>query len=55
MDRLLRVNQVLEIVNISRAQLYKLLGKDKFPQPIHIGKTVAWRESDLNNWIKSLN
>lgn len=53
-DYLLRLPAVLKIVGISRAQLYKLLGKNEFPQPVHIGKSVAWRNSDLEKWIEDL-
>ena len=39
---------------ISRATLWRLIGQGRFPQPVKIGGTTAWRLSDLEAWEKSL-
>lgn len=51
-DSLLRLNEVLKRIPISRTSLYDGVKLGLYPAPIRIGKrTVAWRESEINAWI----
>ncbi len=56
--RILRLKQVLDRVGISRAQLYLLMGEDRFPKNFSLcgptGRAVGWRESDVDAWIGRL-
>ena len=55
-DRLLRLNAVLEMVALSRSQLYRLKKEGKFPASIKVGpKSVRWRESEIREWMNSLS
>ncbi len=55
--RILRIKQVLDRVGISRAQLYVLMGEDRFPKNFSLsgpgGRAVGWLESDIDNWVAS--
>ncbi len=47
-DRLLRVNQVLEIVPVGKSTWWKKVRSGDFPQPIKLGeRTTCWKESEV--------
>jgi prophage regulatory protein len=51
---LLRINEVLRRVPVSRASLYEGIKLGIYPRPVRIGKrTVAWRERDIDELIES--
>jgi prophage regulatory protein len=52
--KLLRFPRVQEKVPYSHSQLYLLIKQGKFPKPVSLGgRAVAWRESDIDDWIES--
>ena len=55
--RILRLKEVLQRVGISRAQLYSLMGEDRFPRNFGLsgpgGRAVGWLESDIDDWVAS--
>lgn len=52
--KLLRVDQVLELLNISRGKLYKLLRSEPlFPRPIKIGGQLYFVPEELDEFISS--
>ena len=53
---LLRIQDVLERLPISRSSLYAGMQTGLYPQPVRIGKrTVAWREEDIEACIAAMN
>lgn len=45
---------VEEITGLSRSALYEQMKKGLFPRPVKLtSKAVAWRESDLADWLES--
>jgi len=53
-DRLLRRNEVVEMVGLSRPTLWRLEKLGRFPHRLQVGpNSVRWRESDILAWIKS--
>ena len=51
---ILRMPQVLEQVNLSRATVYKMIGRSEFPKPIKIGqRSVGWLTQEVNSWLES--
>lgn len=53
--RLLRINQVLARIPISRSSFWEGCRNGRFPQPIKIGpRTTVWREEDIDAFIESL-
>lgn len=54
MDQILRVGDVLKVLNISRACFYKGLKKGLYPQPVRLGvRAVGWRASDIAKLIQN--
>ena len=55
MDRLLKQNEVLTAVGLSRMAVYKLRKAGSFPEPADVGldRVLRWRESDVQAWIAS--
>lgn len=44
-DRLLKVGDVLSILNISRSSLYTAMRVGTLPKPVKIGKSARWKSS----------
>lgn len=52
-DHLLKIEQVLKILAISRATFYKCINDGILPKPIKLGTASRWRNSDIQNYINS--
>ena len=53
--KLLRLWQVMEITSLSKSTIYRMIRSGDFPSPLQIGsKSVAWRQIDLEKWMKNL-
>ncbi len=47
-ERLLRVNDVTDLIGVSRSTLYRMFKANQFPQPIRIGpRACRWRLSQV--------
>lgn len=54
-DRILRVQEVVDLVNVHRATLYKMMGRGEFPRPLRLGPNArGWRKSDIDAWMANL-
>ncbi|HCU70112.1 MAG TPA: hypothetical protein DGF30_13060 [Desulfomicrobium sp.] len=54
-DVLLRLPQVLMVVNIPKSSWWRGVKEGRFPKPIKLGpRTSAWRASDLESLIDRL-
>jgi prophage regulatory protein len=54
-NRMLTVDQVCAMVELSRASIYNMMKKQLFPAQVKIGQRCArWRLSDLISWQSSL-
>ena len=52
-DRLIRMRELVGIVSMSRANIYRLIKVGKFPKWIKLAeRTSAWRLSKIELWIK---
>jgi prophage regulatory protein len=52
-DHLLHIKTVMAITTISRASLYRMLGRGEFPQSVRISRgRVAWRSSDVQKFMR---
>jgi prophage regulatory protein len=51
--KLLRREQVTELVPVSRATLHRMVVDGKFPAPKRVGGQLAWRASEVFKWIES--
>jgi len=55
-EKLLRIKQVQQITGLSKSYIYQLCNQNKFPKSIQLvdgGSSVAWVESEINDFIES--
>ena len=51
---IIRLRQVLAQVGLSRATVYKMIGRSEFPKPVQIGqRSVGWLTEEVNSWLRS--
>ena len=51
-DRMIRVRELLKLMGVSRATLYRMLACGLFPKPQKISiRCIGWRESIVHGWI----
>lgn len=54
--RLLRLGDVSTRTRLSKSEIYRRSKAGTFPCSLKVGtRAVAWRESDIHNWIASLS
>jgi len=54
LDKIIRVDDVIEMVGVSRGTLWRWERQDKFPKRVPLGaNSMGWRLSEVNQWIKS--
>lgn len=51
--RFLRLKDVMEKTGLSKSAIYSKIKEREFPASVPIGsRTVAWLESDINDWLE---
>lgn len=51
---LLRAHEVCRRTTLSRTAIYRAIRLGTFPRPVKVTKFVsAWREADINEWIRA--
>lgn len=53
-DKFLKIDDVLIIIPISKASLYRLTKKVKLLRPIKIGGSSFWSQNNLNIYLDNL-
>ena len=54
--RLVRINSVIKLTGLSKSYVYDLCKRGVFPRSIQLvpgGTSVAWLESEIQEWIES--
>ncbi|MBF2097802.1 MAG: AlpA family phage regulatory protein [Gloeomargaritaceae cyanobacterium C42_A2020_066] len=52
MERLLKLDEVLQAFPVSRSTWYAVVKEGRYPKPVKLGhRTVAWRESAIRSLI----
>jgi prophage regulatory protein len=52
-DRFLRIKDVMARTGLTRTAIYRRIADGTFPKQVPLGPaTVAWRESELEAWMK---
>jgi prophage regulatory protein len=50
--RVLRINQVISRVGLSRSTIYELVSQGRFPPPAKLGlRAVGWSSEAIDGWI----
>lgn len=50
-DRFLPIGQVVNLTGFCRSFIYGQIAAQAFPQPIKIGRSSRWRQSEIVGWI----
>jgi predicted DNA-binding transcriptional regulator AlpA len=53
-DKYLRIDDVLVIIPISRATLYRLAKKEKLLKPLKVGGSSFWSQNNLDYYFDRL-
>lgn len=54
-ERIVRMDELLRRLQISRATVYRWTDEGKFPRPMRLGpRAMGWKESVLSEWIENL-
>ena len=52
--RVLRQNQVIDRVGLSKSTMWRLIKVGQFPKPLSLGpRAVGWVEEEIDQWISS--
>lgn len=53
-DRLIRLPEVLRLVNVGKSTVYWLMSRGEFPRCVQVTpRCVAWSEAAVLNWVQS--
>ncbi|MCG5238672.1 helix-turn-helix transcriptional regulator [Azospirillum doebereinerae] len=52
--RFLLIDEVLAVVPVSKATLYRMINRKEFPPPCRIGASSMWPASDLREWANGV-
>ena len=50
--RLLSLDQVSELVQLSRSCIYRDVSESKFPRPIKLGSSSRWVALEIHKWVR---
>jgi len=50
----LTLKDLINILNLSKTTIYRMISKNQFPKPVKQGKFLYWREKDIEEWLKKL-
>ncbi len=50
-DKLLKIDEVLKILNIPKTSFYRYVKNGIVPKPLKIGRSARWKSSDIQNFI----
>ncbi|MDD2899312.1 MAG: AlpA family phage regulatory protein [Desulfuromonadaceae bacterium] len=53
MEVLLRQRDLMEIMNVSRATLWRVLRHQNFPKPVILMGCKRWRSEDVESWLEA--
>jgi prophage regulatory protein len=52
-ERLLRRPEVEHRVSLKKTAIYSGMAAGTFPSCVHLGRSVAWKESSIDAWIQA--
>ena len=51
-DRFLKLQEVLDLIKVSKSTLYAMVNQGRFPKPVRVGcRGSRWRESEVLQWM----
>jgi prophage regulatory protein len=52
LDRLIKIEEVMQQVCIGRTKLYDMIQLEEFPAPIKLGRYSRWSQIEVQDWIE---
>lgn len=53
-EKLIRLNDVMEYIGISKAQIYKLMAANSFPRQKKCGSASLWKKSEILEYVNTI-
>ena len=53
-EPLLTYKDVGRLLQLSRVKIWSMIRAGTFPEPMRLGRSRRWRESDVNDWIAAM-
>jgi predicted DNA-binding transcriptional regulator AlpA len=50
---LIPIDDVLSLIPVSRATLYREMQRNDFPKPVRMGRRVMWDSDEIASWVES--
>ena len=50
---LIPIIDVLSLVPVSRATLYRVMERSDFPRPVRVGSRVFWDSAEVEAWVQA--
>ena len=54
LDRLIKIEDVLEQVGCGRSKLYDMIQLEEFPAPVKLGRYSRWSQIEVQGWIEQM-
>ena len=52
--RALRLEEVVGLVSLSSATVYRMMSRGEFPRPVRVGRRAArWHSDEVEEWLAS--
>lgn len=52
--KIIRANELAQLLGISTTTLWRWRRKNLMPQPIYLGpRMIGWRPEDVNSWLEN--
>ena len=52
--RALKLKEVVGLVSLSSATIYRMISSGEFPRPVRIGvRATGWRSDEIEKWLAS--
>lgn len=52
LDRLIKIEDVMQQVGIRRTKLYDMIQLEEFPVPVKLGRYSRWSQIEVQDWIE---
>lgn len=52
LDRLIKIEEVMQQVGMGKTKIYELLQFEEFPQPVKLGRFSRWSQLEVQAWIE---
>lgn len=49
--QVLKMEEVCELLSVSKSSIYRWIKEEGFPEPIRLGKNPRWNRSEIDDWL----